>query len=116
MKQPKLTKKQKFLLDYISNFIAENGFSPSYREIAADLDYKSLGTIAEHINNLIIMGYLRKSDSKARSIELVTNFDTKIDLIDQIKTRYNQLDKLEKNKVTQAFIILNIDQLDEIIK
>lgn len=66
------TKKQKELLDFISTFIAENGYSPSYREIMAGCRYTSVATVALHINNLIKRGHLRKRDNSARSLELVT--------------------------------------------
>lgn len=113
--KPDLSKKQKLFLDFVDNFIKNNQFSPSYREIASGLNYKSLATVAEHINNLINLGYLKKSNKGSRSIEL-TNINQKpLELIDQIKIRYNQLNELEKNKVNQSFKILNIDILNELL-
>ena len=47
------TKKQKELLDFISAFIAEHGYSPSYREIMSGLNYTSVATVSLHVNNLI---------------------------------------------------------------
>jgi SOS-response transcriptional repressor LexA len=65
------TKKQKELLAFISDFIAEHGYSPSYREIMTGLSYTSVATVALHVNNLITRGHLRKRDHSARSIEIV---------------------------------------------
>lgn len=65
------TKKQKALLDYISNFIAMNGYSPSYREIKTGMSYNSVATVALHVNSLINRGHLIKRDNKARSLEPV---------------------------------------------
>jgi hypothetical protein len=65
------TKKQKELLGYIENFIAEHGYSPSYREIMNGLHYTSVATVALHVNNLIDRGHLRKRDHSARSLEVV---------------------------------------------
>ena len=65
------TKKQKALLDYISRFISTNGYSPSYREIKAGMNYNSVATVALHINSLIARGHLVKRDNKARSLEPV---------------------------------------------
>lgn len=65
------TKKQKELLGFIEAFIAEHGYSPSYREIMAGLDYTSVATVALHVNNLIKRGHLRKRDHSARSLEPV---------------------------------------------
>lgn len=65
------TKKQKALLDYIATFIAEHGYSPSYREIKDGLNYNSVATVALHINNLVARGHLVKRDNSARSLEPV---------------------------------------------
>lgn len=65
------TKKQRELLTYIEDFIAQHGYSPSYREIMTGLNYTSVATVALHVNSLIKRGHLRKRDGKARSLEVV---------------------------------------------
>ncbi|MBL8121213.1 hypothetical protein JNM87_00495 [Candidatus Saccharibacteria bacterium] len=65
------TKKQKELLGYIEQFIAEHGYSPSYREIMNGLNYTSVATVALHVGNLIKRGHLIKRDHSARSLEVV---------------------------------------------
>jgi SOS-response transcriptional repressor LexA len=65
------TKKQKELLDFIAGFIAEHGYSPSYREIMSALNYTSVATVALHVGNLIKRGHLQKRDRSARSLEVV---------------------------------------------
>jgi repressor LexA len=73
------TKKQRELLTYIENFINEHGYSPSYREIMAGLNYTSVATVALHVNNLIKRGHLRKRDHSARSLEVAhPNEETKV--------------------------------------
>ncbi len=67
----KLTKKQKLLLDYIDEFIKNTGFSPSYREIATGLGLNSPASVAEHVENLVKLGALRKVSGTARSLEVV---------------------------------------------
>ena len=67
------TKKQRELLKYIEQFIAENGYSPSYREIMKGCSYNSVATVAVHINNLIARGHLKKRDNSARSLEVVVD-------------------------------------------
>lgn len=64
------TKKQKELLSFIEKFIAEHGYSPSYREIMNGLNYNSVATVSLHINNLIKRGHLHKRDHSARSLEV----------------------------------------------
>lgn len=66
------TKRQKELLDFVDGFIQQNGYGPSYREIMNALGYKSVSTVAIHIDGLILKGYLRKRDRSARSLEVVT--------------------------------------------
>ncbi len=65
------TKKQQELLRFIDGFIAEHGYSPSYREIMSGCGYKSVATVALHVDNLIKRGHLRKRDHSARSLEVV---------------------------------------------
>ena len=67
----KLTKKQTVLLNYISDFTDTHGFSPSYREIMTGLGLSSVSAVAEHINNLIAKGAIKKVPGAARSLEVV---------------------------------------------
>ncbi|MBI5357835.1 hypothetical protein HZB74_03235 [Candidatus Saccharibacteria bacterium] len=64
------TKKQQELLVFIKNFINENGYGPSYREIMNGCNYSSVATVAAHINNLISRGHLTKKTKSARSLEI----------------------------------------------
>lgn len=81
------TKKQKQLLGFIEGFIAEHGYSPSYREIMAACNYSSIATVAVHIENLIKRGHLQKRDHSARSLEVV-------------KPDSNEPEKVTSNQVT----------------
>ncbi|MBQ3309123.1 hypothetical protein IJG78_00410 [Candidatus Saccharibacteria bacterium] len=67
----KLTKKQTLVYDYIANFIDEHGFSPSYRDICAGLGLSSVSAVAEHVDNLVRLGALRKAPGAARSLEVI---------------------------------------------
>jgi repressor LexA len=66
------TKRQKELLDYVDAFIQQHGYGPSYREIMNALGYKSVSTVAIHVDGLILKGYLRKTDHSARSLQVIT--------------------------------------------
>jgi repressor LexA len=66
-----LTKRQKEILDFLELFVAEYGYPPSYEEIAKNFGYTSLATVHEHLENLRVKGYIRKSYNASRSIELV---------------------------------------------
>ena len=65
----KLTKKQKQLLDFIEGFIGGQGYSPTFREIMQALGYKSVSTVAKHIDGLVEQGALIKREGKDRSVE-----------------------------------------------
>lgn len=67
----KLTKKQLAVLEYLQDFTEENGYSPSYREIMAGLSLSSVSAVAEHIDNLVAKGVLRKVPGAARSLEVL---------------------------------------------
>lgn len=67
------TKKQRELLLFVDRFIKEHGYGPSYREVMAGMGYKSVSTVAVHIEGLITKGYLRKRDNSARSLEVVSS-------------------------------------------
>lgn len=79
------TKKQRELLSFIEAFIAEHGYSPSYREIMNSLKYTSVATVSLHVNNLIKRGHLRKRDHAARSLEVVDVPKTQTLVTNQIK-------------------------------
>ena len=66
-----LTKRQKEILDYITGFIGDQGYAPSFEEIAKAFGYSSLATVHEHLSNLERKGYIRKSYNESRSIETV---------------------------------------------
>ncbi len=66
------SKKQHDLLLFIDGFIKGNGYGPSYREIMRALDYKSVSTVATHVDGLIAKGWLVKKDNSARSLEVLT--------------------------------------------
>lgn len=72
MDKQRSTKKQRELLNFVDSFIQGNGYGPSYREIMRALDYKSVSTVAVHIDGLIAKGYLNKRNRSARSLEVVT--------------------------------------------
>ena len=64
------SKKQNELLRFIDGFIKGNGYGPSYREIMRALNYKSVSTVAVHIDGLIAKGQLIKHGRSARSLEV----------------------------------------------
>lgn len=67
-----LTKKQSEVLDFIRDHLEENGYAPSYREIADHFGLSSPATVHGHIQALIEKRYLMSgADGEARSLEPV---------------------------------------------
>ena len=65
-----LTRRQKQVVDLIAQFVDENGYSPSYEEIAHGLNLASLATVHKHITALTTKNYLKRSFNHSRSLEL----------------------------------------------
>ena len=77
----KLTNKQEKILTTIKKFIADNGYSPSIRELCTLCNLSSTATMFVHLKNLTSKGYINQAGSKSRTIELnVPNeYDKKTD-------------------------------------
>jgi repressor LexA len=69
-----LTKRQRQVLDFIAHFVDDNGYCPSYEEIARGLDLASLATVHKHISVLETKGYLKRGFNQSRSLELAPKF------------------------------------------
>lgn len=65
-----LTKRQAEILAYITNYITEHNYAPSYREIGQHFDLSSTATVAEHVESLKAKGYLSHEENLARSIQV----------------------------------------------
>ena len=75
-----LTKKQKELFDYLSNYIAKNSISPSFEEMKNAVNLKSKSGIHRLITSLEQRGFIKRLKHKARAMEitktLTNNFNT----------------------------------------
>lgn len=66
-----LYRRQRQIVDFISQYTQKNGFSPTLKEIADCLGVSSLATVHEHLNALVKKKVLRKYDGAVRGIELL---------------------------------------------
>ncbi len=66
-----LTKRQREILNYLSAYSDQNGYAPSFEEIAEQFSYSSLATVHEHLSNLERKGYIRRSYNESRAIEIL---------------------------------------------
>ena len=69
-----LTKRQKQVLDFLAEFIAENHYSPSFEEIARSLELSSVATIHRHLQVLQEKGYLKRSYNRSRALEITPKY------------------------------------------
>jgi repressor LexA len=70
---PHLTKKQKQILDFVTEFINTNDYAPSYREIAEYFGLSSTATVHEHIKSLEDKGLIASHHNAARSLEVINH-------------------------------------------
>ncbi len=66
-----LYRKQKQILDYISQYIQQNSTSPTLQEIAHAMGLSSLATVHEHLQALVKKGVIRRYEGAVRGIEIL---------------------------------------------
>ena len=103
----KITKKQKRILDYISEYTTLHDVSPSYREIMSAMGLSSVSAVAEHISNLVKLGALKKVPGAARSLEII-NLEHP-ETVDLFRLRLASATPEEVAILEKAAIILGID-------
>jgi repressor LexA len=66
-----LTKRQREILSYLAEYTEDNGYAPSFEEIAARFEYSSLATVHEHLSNLERKSYIKRRYNESRGIEIL---------------------------------------------
>ncbi|MGD0507488.1 MAG: transcriptional repressor LexA [Terriglobales bacterium] len=66
-----ITRRQRELYDFISRFVAEKQYSPSFEEIKEAMGLNSLATVHKHVTNLEKKGLLTRDYNRSRSIDLL---------------------------------------------
>lgn len=87
MKQIKLTKKQELVLNYIKEYTAEHGFPPAVREIAKGVGLNSPSSVHSHIKRLERDGFIKKTNSKFRTLEVVGINEFKVNNTEAVKLK-----------------------------
>ena len=70
---PRTSDKADRILEYVNQFVQENGYAPSVREIGAAVGLRSTASVSYHIQALQEKGMLITPDSKGRKRSIVTN-------------------------------------------
>lgn len=65
-----ITEKQQKILNFIRNYIKEQGFPPSVRDICQGVGLRSPSSVHGHLKTLQRAGYLERKDGKTRSLNL----------------------------------------------
>lgn len=68
---PVIYRRQRQILDFISQHIQSNASAPTLRQIAHAIGVSSLATVHEHLTTLEYKGLIKRKSGKTRSIELV---------------------------------------------
>lgn len=96
-----ITKKQKEVLDFITQFIQSNEYAPSYREIADYFGLSSTATVHEHVKALEDKGLISSNQNEARSLEVVNSrFGKSIELpLVGLITAGSPIEAVEQNEM-----------------
>lgn len=103
----KLTKKQLAVVNFLQDFTEEKGYSPSYREIMTGLGLSSVSAVAEHIDNLVEKGVLKKVPGAARSLEIL-NYKHE-ETVELFKTKMLSCSEEERDLLEKAADVLDLD-------
>lgn len=71
MKKQAITEKQQRILDFVKSEVREKGYPPAIREICSAVGLRSTATVHAHLESLESKGYIRRSPSKNRCIEVL---------------------------------------------
>ena len=70
---PRTSDKAQRILEYVNQFVQENGYAPSVREIGAAVGLRSTTSVSYHIQALQDKGLLLSPGAKGRKRSIVTN-------------------------------------------
>lgn len=68
-----MNKRQTQVLDYIKQFLTDNSYPPSIRDIQEGVGIKSTSTVSKDLIKLEEEGYIKRSNLKSRGIEIIGN-------------------------------------------
>ena len=69
---PRTSDKAQLIVNYVNQFIQENGYSPSVREIGEAVGLRSTASVSYHLQALQAKGLLQSPGAKGRKRALVT--------------------------------------------
>ena len=69
---PRTSDKAQQILDYVNQFVQQNGYAPSVREIGAAVGLRSTASVSYHLRQLQEKGMLQDPGAKGRKRAIVT--------------------------------------------
>lgn len=69
---PRTSNKAELIMAFVNEFVQENGFAPSVREIGAAVGLRSTASVSYHLNRLQEQGFLQSPGVKGRKRAIVT--------------------------------------------
>lgn len=66
-----LYRRQRQIIDYLTQYIQQNGYSPTLQEVADAINVSSLATVHEHLEALERKGVIKKYAGAVRGIEII---------------------------------------------
>ncbi|MDA2916690.1 transcriptional repressor LexA [Nitrospinae bacterium AH_259_B05_G02_I21] len=77
-----LTRRQRQILDFITDFRATHGYAPSMEEIGQAFGLSSPATVHKHLTNLEAKGLIRRDAHRSRAIEVLETMDPRIESVE----------------------------------
>ncbi len=105
-----LTVRQRQVLDYIREMVAERGYPPSVREIGEAVGLSSPSTVHSHLNSLVEGGFIKRDPSKPRAI-MVVDVPAGTSASRNAKTR----DIPVLGRIAAGTPILAVEQVEEVL-
>lgn len=81
---PRTSNKQEEILQYIDQFVTENGYPPSVREIGAAVGLRSTASVSYHLNHLQAKGLVTYEAGKKRALSVPNTKTGQIPIIDVV--------------------------------
>jgi repressor LexA len=89
----KLSKRQRHILTYMEQYIEENGYPPTIREIGLATGINSTSVVNYNLNKLVQAGYISRSDKVSRGMRLVAELPSS-------KNKKNKVVRMSSQTVT----------------
>ncbi|MBU5427142.1 LexA repressor [Tissierella pigra] len=66
-----LTERESQVLNIVDNYIKENGYGPSVREIGSMMGLKSSSTVHKYLKNLELKGFIERKENFPRALRII---------------------------------------------